>query len=112
MFEFLAQQKSQREIEIYWGLRNPSACYELNETQQIVASLANGHFHAVVETADKNWQGRQGMVHQVVMQDITNLVDYDIYLAGGFAMVSAVREDFIAQGADIKHMYADAFSYI
>jgi len=112
MFEFLAEQKSEREVIVYWGLRNPSACYELEKTKEIIDSLKNGSFHAVVETADDGWHEQVGMVHKVVMEDISNLADYDIYLAGRFDMVGAVRTDFIEKGADINYMYADAFAYI
>ena len=28
MYEFLAPQKSSRKVVVYWGLREPSACYE------------------------------------------------------------------------------------
>jgi len=112
MFEFLAEKKSEREVIVYWGLRNPSACYELDKTRKIIDSLEYGSFHAVVETADEDWHEQVGMVHKVVMEDISNLADYDIYLAGRFDMVGAVRTDFIEKGADINYMYADAFAYI
>jgi len=112
MFEFLAKQQSTRSVVVYWGLRDPSACYELEETANIIAQLSNGSFHPVVETPHDDWQGRLGMVHKVVMKDIRNLADYDIYIAGRFDMVGAVRDDFLAHGADINHMYADAFAYI
>ena len=46
------------------------------------------------------------------MDDVNNLVDYDIYLAGRFEMVAVVRGDFVEQGALIEHMYADAFAFI
>jgi aquacobalamin reductase/NAD(P)H-flavin reductase len=46
------------------------------------------------------------------MDDIDNLADYDIYLAGRFEMVGAVRQDFVEQGALVEHMYADAFAVI
>ncbi len=112
MFEYLANNDSQREVKVYWGLRDPSACYELEKTTATIASLTNGTFHAVVETPHDDWRGRIGMVHKVVMKDIDNLADYDIYIAGRFDMVAVVRDDFVAQGADINHMYADAFAYI
>ncbi len=112
MFEFLAQQQSQRIVIVYWGLRDLSACYELNKTQNTIDSLANGTFNTVVETPNDNWHGLEGIVHEVVMKDIKDLANYDIYLAGRFDMVGAVRRDFIAQGADINRMYADAFAYI
>jgi aquacobalamin reductase/NAD(P)H-flavin reductase len=112
MFEHLAAQNSQREVIVYWGLRDPSACYELNETAEMISQLANGKFIPVIETPDNTWQGRVGMVHKVVMHDLNNLADYDIYLAGRFEMVAAVRQDFVEQGALVEHMYADAFAFI
>ncbi|AOW77280.1 NAD(P)H-flavin reductase [Colwellia sp. PAMC 20917] len=112
MYELLASQRSSRKITVYWGLRDQSACYELEKTAKIIAGLENGTFHPVVENPDDNWQGQVGMVHHVVMKDIKNLADYDIYLAGRFDMVGAVRTDFLAQGALVEHMFADAFAYI
>ena len=112
MFEYLAAQHSQREVIVYWGLRDPSACYELNETKEMINQLANAKFIPVIETPDDTWQGRVGMVHKVVMSDLNNLADYDIYLAGRFEMVAAVRQDFVEQGALVEHMYADAFAFI
>ena len=112
MFEFLAEQKSQRQVTVYWGLREQSAVYELEKTAQTIAQLANANFIPVVENADENWQGKTGLVHQAAMQDITNLADYDIYLAGRFEMVGAIRTDFVEHGAELERMYADAFAYI
>jgi aquacobalamin reductase/NAD(P)H-flavin reductase len=112
MYEFLAEQKSTRKVVVYWGLRDPSACYELDKAQAIIDSLPNGEFNPVVETPHDDWSGKLGMVHKVVMKDIENLADYDIYLAGRFDMVGVVRTDFVAQGALLDHMFADAFAYI
>jgi len=112
MYELLAAQKSSRKVVVYWGLREPSACYELDKATEIINSLDNGEFHPVVETPHDDWQGQVGMVHQVVMKDIKNLADYDIYLAGRFDMVGAVRTDFLKQGALVEHMFADAFAFI
>jgi len=112
MFEHLSLQHSQREVLVYWGLRDPSACYELAQTAAMINKLANGKFTPVIEAPDADWQGRSGIVHQVVMTDVKNLADYDIYLAGRFEMVAAVRGDFVKQGALIEHMYADAFAFI
>ena len=46
------------------------------------------------------------------MNDIKNLADYDIYLAGRFEMVGVVRDDFVALGVNKDNMFADAFAYI
>jgi NAD(P)H-flavin reductase len=112
MFEHLAHHQSNRKIHIYWGLREPSACFELTRTQATVNTLANASFTAVVEQANASWQGRVGLVHEIVLQDMHNLADYDIYLAGRFDMVGKIREDFVQRKAQLEHMYADAFAYI
>ncbi|PCH94430.1 MAG: NAD(P)H-flavin reductase [Gammaproteobacteria bacterium] len=120
MFEYLAEQKSQRHIMVYWGLRELSAAYELPETAAIIAKLPHANFIPVIENISKNkdehgseaWQGKTGLVHQAVMHDIISLEPYDIYLAGRFDMVGAIRSDFVEHGALLEHMFADAFAFI
>jgi len=120
MFEYLAEQKSQRHIMVYWGLRELDAAYELEETAAIIAKLPYANFIPVIENisenVDKNannkWQGKTGLVHQAAMHDIVSLEPYDIYLAGRFEMVGVIRSDFIEHGALLDHMYADAFAFI
>ncbi len=112
MFEYLAEQNSQRHIMVYWGLRDESACYELAETAATIAKLPYANFIPVVENASQAWQGRTGLVHQAAMHDIVSFEPYDIYLAGRFEMVGAVRSDFVEHGGLLGHMYADAFAFI
>jgi aquacobalamin reductase/NAD(P)H-flavin reductase len=112
MLEYLVESKSKRPVLLYWGLREINACYELAETQALIDSLAHASFIPVIENTDADWQGRVGIVHEVVLQDIISLEPYDIYLAGRFEMIGKVRNDFIEHGALLTHMYADAFAYI
>lgn len=120
MFEYLAEQNSQRHIMVYWGLREMKAAYELEETAATIAKLPHANFIPVIENVSENvnenssevWQGKTGLVHQAVMHDIVSLEPYDIYLAGRFEMVGAIRSDFVEHGALLEHMYADAFSFI
>ena len=112
MFGYLAEQKSQRHIMVYWGLRELDAAYELEETAAIIAKLPHANFIPVIENGNENWQGATGLVHQAVMHDIVSLEPYDIYLAGRFEMVGAIRSDFVEHGALLEHMYADAFAFI
>ena len=112
MFEYLAETNSTRPVKVYWGLRDESACYELVKTSDTLAKLSNAAFFPVIENPSDSWEGKTGLVHKVVMQDIKNLSDYDIYLAGRFEMVGAIRTDFTENGALVEHMFADAFAYI
>jgi aquacobalamin reductase/NAD(P)H-flavin reductase len=116
MFEYLAEEQSSRKITVYWGLREESALYELEKTIATIGKLPNASFVPVVENinadAETPWQGKTGLVHQAAMHDIASLEAYDIYLAGRFDMVGAIRTDFVKHGALLEHMYADAFAYI
>lgn len=112
MFEYLVQQNTTREVIIYWGLRDESACYELEKTTQALSTIENGKFFPVIESPSEAWQGKEGLVHQAVLNDFNDLSAYDIYVAGRFDMVGIVRDDFITQGALIEHMFADAFAFI
>ena len=121
MLEYLAEKNSQRRILVYWGLRELDAAYELEKTAKMIATLLHATFIPVIENKDINsaktaekgsWQGKTGLVHEVVMHDIANLEAYDIYLAGRFDMVGAIRNDFVKHGALLEHMYADAFAFI
>lgn len=112
IFEYLAAQKTQRRVLVYWGLREESACYELTKTAETIASITHSSFIPVVEQAGENWLGKIGLVHEVAMADITNFEEYDIYLAGRFDMVGKIRQDFVEKGALLERMYADAFAFI
>lgn len=120
MFEYLAEQNSNRHIMVYWGLRELSAAYELEETAAMIAKLPHANFIPVIENIEEvigehkgdAWQGKTGLVHQAVMNDIVSLEPYDIYLAGRFEMVGIIRSDFVEHGALLEHMYADAFAFI
>ena len=114
MFEYLAEHNSQRPVLVYWGVRELAAAYELDKTAETLAKLPNAKFIPVVENVADNetWQGKTGLVHQAAMQDIESFEPYDIYLAGRFEMVGAIRGDFVAHGAVLTHMYADAFAFI
>lgn len=116
MFEYLAEEKSQRHVMVYWGLRELSAAYELEKTAEIIAQLPHANFIPVIENIDEQasdkWQGKTGLVHQAAMHDIISLEPYDIYIAGRFDMVGAIRSDFVEHGALLEHMYADAFAFI
>ena len=112
MFEYLADQGSKRHVIVYWGLRDPSACYELEKTVETISKLPHANFIPVVEIPTDDWQGKVGLVHQVAMHDIISFEPYDVYLAGHFEMVGLVRKDFVEHGALIEHMYADAFAFI
>ncbi|NQZ05772.1 MAG: NAD(P)H-flavin reductase [Algicola sp.] len=108
----LEQHKPDHQVLLYWGGKNLQSMYADKAMKQWQQDHKGFSYVPVIEHPDEGWQGKTGYVHLAVMEDIDNLQDYDIYIAGHFDMVKIVRDDFIAQGAVREHMFADAFAYI
>ena len=103
---------SNRQVILYWGGKNNQSMYANDDMLNWQASNPNFTYVPVIEHPSDDWQGKTGYVHLAAMEDIENLGDYDIYVAGHFDMVKIVRDDFVAKGALVDHMFADAFAYI
>jgi aquacobalamin reductase/NAD(P)H-flavin reductase len=54
MFEYLAETQSEREVIVYWGLREQSACYELEKTAATLAKLTKATFIPVIGATDNS----------------------------------------------------------
>ncbi|SEA84276.1 NAD(P)H-flavin reductase [Alkalimonas amylolytica] len=112
MAKALQQLKQDKPVFLYWGVRQQSSLYLLDELQAWASSHSKFRFIPVVQDADDNWQGRSGLVHEAVLNDFVSLDAYDIYIAGPFPMVGVARDAFLKQGAHQQQMFADAFAYI
>ncbi len=108
----LAQQPDGRAVQLYWGLRNESALYYQQELAELQDMRPGLELITVLQEPTGDWTGRTGLVHEALLADIPSLAGYDIYIAGPFPMVKAVRDAFLAAGAERGHMYADAFAWI
>lgn len=103
----------QQPIYLYWGGRNESQLYALDELQTIVSQNKTVRFIPVVEDSSAVWTGKVGNVLQAVSADFDSLSDFDIYIAGRFEMAGVAREQFTQQKqAKADHMYADAYAFI
>lgn len=102
-----------RPVSVYWGGRELSHLYDLGELQGLAQAHPNLNVIPVVEQPDEQWHGRSGTVLSAVLQDFGSLASHDIYIAGRFEMAKIARERFCNErGAQLAHMYSDAFSFI
>ncbi|MEX0732100.1 MAG: CDP-6-deoxy-delta-3,4-glucoseen reductase [Aquisalimonadaceae bacterium] len=60
---------------------------------------------------DDQWQGRIGLVHNMLLQDYAALGDYDIYMSGPPGMIESARRDFADHGVNIDRLFCDSFDY-
>ncbi len=99
-------------VYLYWGVKEYSHFYFEDEASSWAKDHANIHFHPVIELPEAEWQGHQGYVHHAVLNDFSDLSEFDIYVVGRFEMAKVAREDFVKQNACIEHLYGDAFAFI
>jgi len=65
----------------------------------------------VLSEAGPDWRGRNGFVHEAVMQDLPDLSGHEVYACGAPVMVDAARRDFSARcGLPEDAFYADSFT--
>lgn len=108
----ISQDKSQP-IYLYWGAKDSSQLYAMQELEKIAQRIENVHFIPVVESEDCGWKGKIGNVLEAIDQDFESLAEFDIYIAGRFEMAGAARDQFVDQKqADKNRMFADAYAFI
>lgn len=110
--EYSLQKKMTRPIYLYWGGRKREDLY-MNE---LATRWAEEHAHIRYTPILSNatvacaWQGREGFVHNAVVEDLKNLADYQIYACGAPLMVDAARRDFVKLCAlPEDQFFADSF---
>ncbi|MFT6045526.1 MAG: aquacobalamin reductase/NAD(P)H-flavin reductase [Arenicella sp.] len=112
----LLQQLLSKPLEapvlLYWGTRTIDDMYAFVELNTLAKQHPLFTFIPVVEIPEKNWAGKTGWVHQVVLDDIQDLSTYQVYVAGRFEMAKVVRDDFIKQGLPITSLFGDAYAFI
>ncbi|WP_354622567.1 NAD(P)H-flavin reductase [Psychromonas sp. MME2] len=99
-------------VYLYWGVKEYAHFYFETEAAEWAKMHNNIHFNPVIELPESEWLGRQGYVHQAVLEEFPDLSSFDIYIVGRFEMAKVAREDFLAQGAVAEHIFGDAFAFM
>ncbi len=112
IIEHALAENIERPMYLYWGARAEVDLY-LNEMPKEWAACGVVNYIPVLSDAKASdqWQGREGYVHQAVLDDFPDLSGYDIYAGGPPVMVSAARDAFAAQGMVEENFFYDAFEF-
>jgi CDP-4-dehydro-6-deoxyglucose reductase len=100
-----------RPMSFYWGVRARRDLYLAELPERWAAEHPNFSYVPVLSEPDPDWQGRQGFVHEAVLEDHPDIAGYDVYMSGPPVMVEAGRAAFEALGLGLDHMFSDAFEY-
>lgn len=106
------KRKLTRSMVLYWGARRPEDLYRIDLARKWEAQLPWFRFVPVLSDAGPldAWEGRTGLVHQAVLDDIPSLADYEVYACGAPAMINAARQAFVQERQlDRDAFHCDAF---
>jgi CDP-4-dehydro-6-deoxyglucose reductase, E3 len=109
MVEQLLKERSHRQIHIYWGISMIELAYT-NLPNLWQNNNDNITFTSVLSSNEANWQGREGLVHQAVMDDFRDLSQFNVYACGTSNMIEVAKSDFLKCGLLEKNFFADAFT--
>ncbi|HEU6456144.1 MAG TPA: CDP-6-deoxy-delta-3,4-glucoseen reductase [Roseateles sp.] len=111
--EHMIHNQIRRPIRLYWGARNRAGLYLHSLAEQWAAEHAHIEYIPVLSDAgpDDVWNGRSGLVHVAVMDDLADLSAHQVYACGSPGMIEAARKDFTARGLPEDEFFADAFTF-
>ena len=99
-----------RPITLYWGSRTRGGLYMDELARSWQTALPGLRYVPVL--SDEVWDGRQGLVHQAVLDDFADLSGHEVYVCGAPVMVDAARSSFCAsRGLPEDAFFADAFTF-
>jgi CDP-4-dehydro-6-deoxyglucose reductase len=113
IIEHMIHHNIKREITLYWGARTREDLY----MQALPEAWVREHPHIKCipvlsdAAAEDHWQGRTGLVHQAVLDDLADLSAYEVYCCGAPAMVEVAHASFRQAGLPEDAFFSDAFNY-
>ena len=110
IIENLILTNSSRTVYLYWGVRTEQDFY-LNLPSEWSQKHSNISFIPVLSEPDSSWSGKSGYVHEVVMKDFENLIDFEVYACGPPVMVKAAAKSCIENKLNKENFFSDSFEY-
>ena len=113
IIEHMLHNNIKRDIILYRGARVAEDLY-MHELCEKWAELTPHLTYIPVlsePVAGDNWQGRTGLVHQAVLDDIKNLNAYQAYVCGAPIMCEVAHASFVQQGLLTDEFFSDAFTF-
>jgi CDP-4-dehydro-6-deoxyglucose reductase, E3 len=107
IIEQMLSENVSHPVYLYWGARKKNDLYlpEIPELWQ--RTIDAFHYIPVLSEPELTWCGRAGWVHKIVMQDIDDLKNYQVYAAGPQAMVEQAYQLFLQHGLSAASMRSD-----
>jgi CDP-4-dehydro-6-deoxyglucose reductase, E3 len=99
----------QRQMLLFWGVRNERDLYAHAELLEMERSSPNIHYQAVLSDPGAGWAGARGWVHEAALRHVAG-TPCDIYASGPPQMIAAVQQGVRQQAAGSR-LFFDSFDY-
>lgn len=103
-----------RPMTLYWGSRDRAGLYQFDLARSWEAKLPGFRFMPVLSDSPVGdaWEGRTGLAHLALIEDLPDLSGHEVYACGSPAMIESARTDLLGRcGLPPEAFYADAFSF-
>ncbi len=103
-----------RPVTLYWGARDRAGLYLDALARSWEAALPGLRYIPVLSDLEPedDWDGRRGLVHQAVLDDLGDLSGHEVYACGAPGMIAAARNSFTTERAlPEDQFFADAFTF-
>ena len=112
----LIENGIERDLQLYWGVRNEQDLYAQATLEQLsrrAASLSTAAltYVPVLSEAHPKWHGATGWVHEAALKDVPDLEAIEVYAAGPPAMIAAIQREYDSRGSAKTRLYFDSFDY-
>ncbi len=113
MIEHMLHNNIKRDVILYRGARQLRDLYMHDLSEKWAELMPNITYIPVLsEPAESdNWQGRTGLVHQAVLEDLKALSGYQAYVCGAPAMCELAHQTFVQHGLESDEFFSDAFTF-
>ena len=111
IIEHIISSKNNRQIFIYWGVRDEKDIY-MKTPYNWEQDHQNITFIPVLSEANKSWSGRTGFVHEAVVHDFDSLKEYEVYACGPPVMVKSAANSFVEKGLSKDSFFSDSFDFV
>ena len=113
IIEHVIAKDIKRKFHLYWGARTLDDLYFHEQATQWANEYDNITYIPVLSEAKDSdqWTGREGLVHEIVLEDFKDFTNVEVYASGAPAMVYAGRDAFVPFGMNPERYYSDAFEF-
>lgn len=111
MLEHLVHIGDERPVHVFWGVRTREDLYLDARLRQLARAHGRLRYTPCLSDPATNdaWDGRIGLVHNMLLQDYPDLAGHTLYMSGPPSMIAAAQRDLFRHGADPEHVLGNPF---